>query len=121
MRRRWGADKRVFRVVEDGDRKGYQSKKGVAAKASQRIVSMKLPPRSPEMMPLDYSLWKAIEDRMHNDQTVSGAESEGAYLRRLERTAKSLPAGLVKKTLGQMHKRIAAIVQEHGRHINWLD
>ena len=121
LRRRWGSNKRVFRVVEDGDPKGYQSNKGIAAKAAQGIESMKLPPRSPEWMPLDYSLWKAIEDRMLEDTSVSGTESIAAYLARLEKTAKSLPRQLVKDTIAEMHKRISATVAEKGRHINYLD
>ena len=50
MRKRYGR-KRRFRVVEDGDTKGFQSGKGVAAKQEQKIQSWKLPPRTPSWMP----------------------------------------------------------------------
>ena len=120
-RRRWGAGKRSYRVVEDGDPKGYQSNKGIAAKKAQKIISMQLPPRSPEWMPLDYSLWKAIEDQMLNDANVSGVETMKEYLSRLEHTAKSLPRKLVRDALGQMKTRIVATKKLKGEHISKLD
>ena len=55
LRRVWG-DRRQYRVVEDGDTKGYQSNIGKSAKQEHHIQSWKLPPRSPEWMPLDYSI-----------------------------------------------------------------
>ena len=55
--------KRCFRVVEDGDTKGFQSGKGVKAKQQQLIESWKIPPHTPSWMPLDFSLWNEIENR----------------------------------------------------------
>lgn len=43
---------RKFHLVEDGDRKGFQSNKGKAAKEEMKIASLTLPPRSPSLMPL---------------------------------------------------------------------
>ena len=45
LRRTWGPVKK-FLVVEDGDRKGYQSKKGVEAKSSAGIKALTLPPEN---------------------------------------------------------------------------
>ena len=72
-------------------------------------------------MPLDYSLWSAIETKMVEDGTISGTESRKAFLARLSKAAKSLPKTFVKKVLGQMKKRIKATVEAKGRHINALD
>ncbi len=44
LRRTWG-ERRSYRVVEDGDTKGYQSNAGKAAKTKAKIASWKLPPR----------------------------------------------------------------------------
>lgn len=121
LRRRWGSAKRILRVVEDGDPKGYQTKNGIKEKETQKIESWKLPPRSPEWMPLDYSIWKAIEEKMLNDGSVVGTETKAAYLARLAKVAKDLPRKLVKDTISQMKKRIVATVKEKGAHINKLD
>ncbi len=58
---------------------------------------------------------------MLEDQSIAGTESIPAYLRRLERTAKSLPRKLVQDAIAQMHERISATVDEKGRRINYLD
>ena len=58
---RAGGEKRFFRVVEDGDRKGYQSSAGKKAKKTESIVSWQLPPRTPQWMPLDFCIWHEIE------------------------------------------------------------
>ena len=115
LRRFWGK-KRAYRVVEDGDPKGYQSNKGIAAKASEKIQPWKLPPRSPEWMPLDYSLWKEIENRMLADDSVTGTESREEWLARLRRTAMGLPRDYVKSVLLKMKGNIEATVESQGKH-----
>ena len=82
LRATWG-NKRAFRVVEDGDTKGFQSNKGKCATEEQRIESWMLSPRSPGLMPLDFSLWDEIERRAlacnvskaETSDTVCGAAS----------------------------------------------
>ena len=63
LRRTWGA-RRFFTIVEDGDRKGNQSGKGIAAKKRAGIRALTLPPRTPSLMPLDFALWKLIEKKV---------------------------------------------------------
>lgn len=63
LRARYG-NKRTFRVVEDGDTKGFQSGKGKQAKIQEHIEPWELPPKSPGWMPLDFCLWDDIEDRV---------------------------------------------------------
>eukprot|EP00973_Karenia_brevis_P086290 11966276-Karenia_brevis.AAC.1 len=88
--------KRKFRVVEDGDPKGFQSSKGKQAKEEQRIESWTLAPHSPGLMPLDYSLWKQIESRTLGKQGRDN-ESAKSYVRRLSKIALSLPGDVVQK------------------------
>ena len=40
MKRVWG-DKRSYKIVEDGDRKGYQSGKGIKAKKAMHAAMMR--------------------------------------------------------------------------------
>ena len=115
LRRFWG-NKRKFRVVEDGDPKGFQSGKGKAAKIEQKIESWQLPPRTPEWMPLDFCLWHEIEERLYK-QKITHDESTETFQKRLERIAKTLPRSLVRDCLNSMHKRIRLTAQEKGGHI----
>ena len=103
--------------MEDGDPKGFQSSKGKAAKEEERIQSWKLPPRTPEWMPLDFSLWAEIQDRLYR-QEVLGNETKKAFLARLRRTAMSLPKSMVERVLAKIPKNIDATVQAKGKHID---
>jgi hypothetical protein len=115
LRRAWG-QRSSYRVVEDGDPKGFQSNKGIKSKKQANIVSWKLPPRTPEWMPLDFCLWHEIEERLYK-QKVKGRESLASFKARLRRTALSLPKALVAKCLASMKKRIRMTVKEKGRHL----
>jgi len=101
--------------VEDGDRKGNQSGKGLAAKETAKIRAMTLPPRTPSWMPLDYALWHAIDEKMAVT-SPNAAETKADYLSRLERTAKSLPRAFVRKVLGRMRGNIQGVIEAGGYH-----
>ncbi len=53
-----------YTIVEDGDRKGNTSGTGIAAKARANILPMTLPPRTPSLMPLDFSIWHTILEKV---------------------------------------------------------
>ena len=103
-----------YRVIEDGDPVGYQSKRGRDGKRAAKIRAWKLPPRSPGLMPLDFTLWKAIEDRLFQ-QRVVGYESQQKFMRRLEKTARALPKSLTRRSLLSMRKRLLTIVALKGK------
>ena len=82
--------KRSYKIMEDNDPRGYKSSKGREAKKSLGIVPLAFPRYSPDLMPLDYSIWKAIEARMGNKK-VKGKESADMYKKRLRMTALRMP------------------------------
>jgi biotin operon repressor len=114
MTRTWG-NRRTFTIVEDGDRKGNQSSKGIAAKAEVRIRAMTLPPRTPEWMPLDFAIWKAIEDRMLQCEP-DRKETREQYLARLRKCALGLPRTFVRKVIGRMRTNIKEVKDAKGYH-----
>ena len=114
LRRTWGRQRR-YTIVEDGDRKGNQSTKGINAKIESKIDAMTLPPRTPSLMPLDYAIWKKILDIMV-DTAPTGAETKEQFLRRLEYTAKHLPRGFIAKQIDRMQGNIKALVDAKGYH-----
>jgi len=57
---------------------------------------MVLPPRSPQLMPLDASLWK-VTDKALQATALKGMETKAHFLKRLRRGAMTLPEGTVLK------------------------
>ena len=108
-------DLRRFRVVEDGDTKGFQSGKGVKAKKEQKIESWTLPPHSPGLMPLDFSLWDDIEGRLLAKRKVED-ESMASYKRRLHSTAKRTRASIIQNCLSKMKQNLQVTVASKGGH-----
>ena len=110
--RTWGRRSK-FTVVEDGDRKGNQSGKGLRAKASARIIAMTLPPRTPSLMPLDYAIWRQIMKDLDRC-APSTRESKTDFLKRLRGVARGLPKGFIRSTIARMHEKVHALVQSKG-------
>ena len=107
-------ERRFYHIVEDGDRKGYQSNKGVAAKKEVKIRSTVLPPRSPSLMPLDASLWTKILARMDKTAPSVGTETKTQFNKRLRQAALRLPKKVVRNAIAKMKPNIKAIVDAQG-------
>ena len=115
LRKVWGP-KRKFRVVEDGDRKGFQSGKGKDEKKAQKIESWGLPVRTPEWMPLDFSLWAEIEERVLGNHNYTD-ETAKAYKARVRRVAATLSRPMVKRVLARVPEQIVATDEAKGKHL----
>ena len=99
-------------VIEDGDPNGYQTELGKAGKRKAKIRAKKLPPRTPNWQPLDYSIWKTIEGKAlapaKGKKAGKKKYTKKTYFQRLKRIARGLSKDYVKKTCGAMKKRIQA-------------
>ena len=115
--RRYRGKKSSYKVIEDNDPAGYKSGVGKQAKRDLNIVPEVWPRYSPDLMPLDYSIWKLVENRMDKHTPPANETVEG-YKARLKRTALRLPAELVKKVVAGIPKRAAAIVDAKGGNIS---
>ena len=110
-------DKDTYSLLEDNDPKGYKSSKGKAAKKELGIKPLPFPRYSPDLMPLDYSIWEAIRTRMDKKKIV-GKESADAFKKRLRMTALRLPKAVVRQALLNMKTRIKAIYAAEGGRIS---
>ena len=70
--------KRRFNLLEDNDPSGHKSGLGEAAKRSARISCVPFPKHSPDLMPLDYGFWQAVNKRLRK-QELSFAFAGGYY------------------------------------------
>ena len=106
-------------VVEDNDPSGYSSRIAIRTKNDLRIRVLKLPQRSPELQPLDFSVWDYVENAMarNNDRllrTGKGAEQPNQYLARLRKTFLRLPHQYLKNTIDDVQKRVVTLYRLHG-------
>lgn len=115
--RRYRGQKRSYKVIEDNDPSGYKSSKGKEAKRELKIIPEAWPRYSPDLMPMDYSIWQLVKNRMDKHKPPKN-ETVGQYKARLRRTALNLPAKLVQKVVAGIQKRAAAIVEAKGGNIS---
>ena len=108
--------KRKYLLFEDNDPVGYKSNLGKKAKAELNIEAVPMPAYSPDLNPLDYTLWEEILGCMQKN-TSKNIESVVAYKKRLRLTALRLPFAVVTKAVRGMPKRMASIVVAKGYNI----
>ena len=70
-------------------------------------------PRTPSLMPLDYAIWKAVQDKVV-DTAPRGTETKEAFLERLARCARALPRGYVGRQIDLLRSNMQAIVDAQG-------
>ena len=112
--------RRSFTVLEDNDPSGFKSGPGRAAKESAGIKSFDIPKRSPCLNVCDYFLWSAINRSMREQEkkfSKTKRETRAAFLRRLRRTALSLPSEALNAAVGDMKRRCARLQSAAGRNI----
>ena len=109
-----------WRVLEDNDPSGYKSRLGNAAKAASSITAMSLPPRSPDLNPLDFSFWADVTRKVREHERAwpkSKREARAAFLARLRKTAMSMPEEYIEKIIGAIAGRCQKVIGAKGGHI----
>ena len=113
QRRRPG--KRSWLIMEDNDPAGFKSSKCKQAKGANHMRTMTQPPYSPDLNPLDFSIWAAIDKKALSGHTAR--ESVAAYKARLRRTALGMPRAEVRMAVEGIKKRAHAIFAANGGNI----
>ncbi len=113
--RKFRGAKAKYVVVEDNDPTGYKSKKACAAKCELGINAIAFPKYSPDLNPLDYVLWDAVERRMA--KTAAGATTVAAFKKKLRRVAMSIPESEIREAVLAIKKRAKAIHEAQGGDI----
>ena len=112
-------NKRKHLVLEDNDPTGYRSNKGIKAKDENRIAVFEIPPRSPDLSLLDYSIWKEVNRRLREQEKKWPAgkrETKKQYVARLKRTASRLPQSFLEASIGDMVRRCKRLYDAKGWH-----
>ena len=92
------AVKKVWTIVEDNDPAGFKSSKARAAKKEVGMKELSLPPYSPDLNPLDFAFWRAVETRAR-ESVGKRALTVKEYKATLRRTALRLSAKIVGKAV----------------------
>jgi transposase len=108
--------KRSYTVLEDNDPTGYKSNKGKKAKEQAGIAPIEFPKYSPDLNPLDFTIWNEIERKMMASK-IKRLETEAEYKKRLRRTAMSLSENYIKKAMASVWKRAQMVIDEEGGYI----
>ena len=111
-------EKKKYVVLEDNDPVGYKSNKAIKAKGEMGIAAMSFPRYSPDLNPLDYSVWQEVESRMTKNKPKK-LESVNVFKKRLRRTALGIPESVIRKGLENMKKRIQKCWENDGKFIKW--
>ena len=105
-----------YLLVEDNDPSGYKSSKALAEKRRLHIRTIKWPRYSPDLMPLDFSLWSNISSRLR-DCAPRGRETIAAFKLRLRRVALGTPTAVVRAAVEAMQTRAKMIADARGKDI----
>ena len=108
--------KRSYLICEDNDPTGYKSSKGRMQKKLSGIRTVAWPRYSPDLMPLDFTLWEDIENRMIAS-APSGVESVDAFKARLRRVAMRTPPSRIRAAVAAMRTRATSIWAAKGKNI----
>ena len=95
----------------------FESNVALNAKKELEIRTIPWPRYSPDLMPLDFSLWEAIKEKMKGN-APSGRESLTAFKMRLRRTALATSPAVVRKAVAAMKDRARKIWEANGGDIS---
>ena len=114
--KRLRAHKKSWLILEDNDPTGYKSNLAKQTKKEHNMRVLEQPVYSPDLNPLDFSIWHAIEQRALSKAT--GKESVVQFKALLRRTALTLPRPLVEKAVFDIKQRAEAIFHAGGGNIS---
>ena len=125
LQKEYPGSRQSFRIFDDNDPTGNQSKKCVQAKKENKLTLFQIPQRSPGLNVLDFAIWNAVERKLRiqaKSWPASRHETRAQFESRLDRTARSLPAEFINKSIVDLarrcyllHESTGGLFQEGGR------
>ena len=103
-------------LAEDNDPVGYKSGLAKTEKRRLGLKTIEWPRYSPDLMPLDFSLWADISTRAAA-AAPKGKETVKVFSQRLKRFALRTPRATVLAAVGAMKKRARQIWEAGGKDI----
>lgn len=107
--------KRSWLILEDNDPAGFKSSRGMRGKAASKVKTIDQPAYSPDLNPLDFSLWAAVHKKTLDARPK--AETKHSYKARLRKVALQMPRPFVRKAVQNIKKRAQQIFDAEGYDI----
>ena len=101
--------KGVWKIVEDGDPAGFRSALGRKTKESLGFSQIPLPPNSPDLQLLDYSVWSAanrVLRKQEREMKKGAIESKKSHKARIRKALVGLKKDFLKKSQRPMARRL---------------
>jgi hypothetical protein len=109
--------KRGTRVILMDNCKAHRAKKTDAFLDDLGVNCIDFPVRSPDLMPLDFTIWRALLYRLRRqEEKIKGRETLGAFKARLRRTAMRLPEDFFDRVWGEWRRRLRRCHEAGGGH-----
>ena len=102
-------------IMHDNDRV-MTSARAKRAEARLGFTVLPMPPRSPDMMPLDFASWAYWDGQMLESEPA-GKEKKEEYVARLVQTAFDTSKGRVDRWMGDLKRRLSLIYAAEGGYI----
>ena len=104
-------------IIEDNDPAGFRAKKSIEIKKELKLEPIGLPPKSPDISPLDYSIWSHVLKTMRaQERKMRKKESKKCHIERIKSTMKNMDKNFLRKTMRSMKKRLTACYKAKGGH-----
>ena len=108
-----------FLVLEDNDPTGYKATVAKQAKREGNVDVLELPKRSPDLNPLDYGFWEAVNKRLRRQEKLFAAskkEEPEEFVARLRRTTMRMPPQVLGPLIKSMKRRCVAVKAARGEN-----
>ena len=96
--------------------RGYKTKVAEKVKKEVGIKAIRYPKHSPDLNPLDFYLWGAIEDKVL--KALAKPASVEEFFKKLTRAARTIPTETIKKAVANIRTRARAVVKARGGDIS---
>ena len=104
-----------YPLLEDND-PSQKTKENGFLKEELNFFSLGLPPRSPDLNPLDFSIWGEVMRKLRSQEQGGGKkkESKKAFVARLRRTVLGLDTTYLRKVMRSMKTRLRKCHEKNG-------
>lgn len=99
-------------ILEDNDPSGFKSRKGETAKKEAGIKTVPFPKYSPDLNPLDFYVWAAVEEKVISK--LKGPTSVSKFRRLLTAAARGMKEETILAAVASIKDRAKAVVAAKG-------
>ena len=109
--------RKTFQILVDNG-KPFHTPGANVATAAHGLTWWRLPNKSPDLNPNDYSFHSELSKSLAEWMSAVGSFKKGDFLKKVEQICSEMPAGDVKKGLRSLRGRLAQVREKKGWYID---